>query len=172
MFAIDPLPTGLVAVTGDELTGKTSLLRRLSGDLTAMPNEVAHPDAAWVDLALPGHDEETPLQIWHAWQTRGPKWHADLHQDLAQALALEPHVGKPLYMLSAGSRRKVALAGLLARGAQVTCVDQPYVALDMASIDVIRDFLHDMAEHPSRTWVVADYEADTALPWARVIVLG
>jgi ABC-type transport system involved in cytochrome c biogenesis ATPase subunit len=172
MFCIDPLPTGLVAVTGDERTGKTSLLRRLSGDLPAQPNEMAHPDAAWVDLALPGRDEETPLQIWQAWQTRSPKWNADLHQDLVQALALEPHAGKPLFMLSAGSRRKVALAGLLACGAQVTCVDQPYVALDLASIEVIRDFLSDMADHPSRTWVVADYEADTELPWARVIVLG
>jgi energy-coupling factor transporter ATP-binding protein EcfA2 len=83
-----------------------------------------------------------------------------------------PHAEKKLFMLSAGSRRKVALAGLLACGAQVTCVDQPYVALDLASIKVIRDFLHDMASHPSRIWVVADYEADPQLPWQRVISLG
>jgi ABC-type transport system involved in cytochrome c biogenesis ATPase subunit len=172
MFPIDPLSPGLIAVTGDERTGKTSLLRRLSGDLPALPGEAAHPDAVWVDLSLPGRDEETPLQIWTVWQARSPKWNTDLQQDLLEALALEPHASKPLFMLSAGSRRKVALVGLLACGAQVTCLDQPYVALDLASIEVIRDFLIEVSEHPSRTWVVADYEADSALPWARVISLG
>ncbi len=74
-------------------------------------------------------------------------------------------------MLSTGSRRKVALAGLLACGATVTCLDQPYAALDHASIEVIRDFLREAAEHPTRTWVVADYEADPNLPWTKVLSL-
>lgn len=169
---MEPLPTGLVAVTGDERTGKTSLLRRLSGDLPALPGAVSHPDAQWVDLALPGRDEETAQQLWLAWQMCSPRWNASLHQDLVEALALLPHENKKLFMLSSGSRRKVALAGLLACGARVTCVDQPYVALDLASKQVIRDFLDDMANHPSRTWVVADYEADPQLPWQRVIALG
>ncbi len=172
MLPIDPLSSGIIAVTGDERTGKTSLLRRLSGDLPALPGEAVHPDAVWADLALPGCDEETAQQLWQAWQIRSPRWNAALHQDLVEALALLPHTEKKLFMLSAGSRRKVALAGLLASGAQVTCVDQPYVALDLASRDVIRNFLLDMADHPARTWVVADYEADPQLPWQRVISLG
>jgi hypothetical protein len=45
------------------------------------------------------------------------------------------------------------------------------VALDLASIEVIRDFLSDVSDHPSRTWVVADYEADSALPWKQIITL-
>jgi energy-coupling factor transporter ATP-binding protein EcfA2 len=94
-----------------------------------------------------------------------------LHQDLTDALGLLPHQGKKLFMLSTGSRRKVALAGLLACGAAVTCLDQPFAALDSASIKVISEFLHDMAQHPTRSWVVADYEADARLPWQRVISL-
>lgn len=152
MPLIDPLPTGLIAVTGDERTGKTSLLRRLSGDLPALPDEAAHPDAQWVDLALPGRDDETPQQLWQAWQMRSLRWSTALHQDLVEAFALPPHADKKLFMLSAGSRRKVAL--------------------DLASVVVIREFLLDMADHPSRTWVVADYEADPQLPWQRVISLG
>jgi energy-coupling factor transporter ATP-binding protein EcfA2 len=74
-------------------------------------------------------------------------------------------------MLSTGSRRKVALAGLLACGATLTCLDQPYAALDQASIRVIRAFLQDMADHASHSWVVADYEADPQLSWQRVISL-
>jgi len=34
---------------------------------------------------------------------------------------------------------------------------------------VIREFLHDMADHPSRAWVVADYEADESLPWRLIV---
>jgi hypothetical protein len=37
---------------------------------------------------------------------------------------------------------------------------------------VLREFLLDMADHPSRTWVVVDYEANPELPWQRVISLG
>ena len=165
------LPPGLIAVTGGERTGKTSWLRRLCGELPAHPDVPAHPDAQWLDLALPAHDAQTPQQLWLALQARSPRWNAALHQELADALKLLPHQDKPLYMLSTGSRRKVALAGLLACGATVTCMDQPYAALDMASIRVIRGFLQDMTTHASRSWVVADYEADPQLTWQRVLSL-
>jgi hypothetical protein len=58
-----------------------------------------------------------------------------------------------------------------ASGATVTCLDQPYAALDLASIKVIREFLSDMAEHATRSWVVADYVADPGLAWKQVISL-
>ena len=50
-------------------------------------------------------------------------------------------------------------------------MDQPFAALDSASIKVVSAFLHDMGHHPTRSWVVADYEADARLPWRRVISL-
>jgi len=61
---------------------------------------------------------------------------------------------------------------LLACGTTLTCIDQPYVSLDQASIQVVREFLNDMADHPSRAWVVADYEADFRLDWRSVVCLG
>jgi ABC-type multidrug transport system ATPase subunit len=166
-----PLPPGLVAVTGDEGVGKTSLLRCLAGDLATQPGQVQCLDALWLDLALPRQDDLTPHRVWDALRLRCPRWDLALQEDLVQALWLEPHLGKKLSMLSTGSRRKVALVGLLASGATVTCLDQPYAALDAASIGVVRDFLAEAADHASRTWVVADYEADARLPWRRCIVL-
>lgn len=103
---------------------------------------------------------------------RHPLWDSQLQRDLVEALDLDQHLGKKLFMLSTGSRRKVALVGLLASGASITCLDQPFDALDAASVRVIREFLGDMADHPSRTWVVADYEADPRLPWRRLVALG
>lgn len=113
-----------------------------------------------------------PQQVWDALRQRCPLWNVAFERELSEALDLDAHLGKKLFMLSTGSRRKVALVGLLAAGATVTCLDQPFAALDAASARVIRDFLADVASHASRTWVVADYEADPRLPWRRQITLG
>ena len=147
---------GLNAVTGDECSGKTRLLRELS---------TSNANAVWLDLRLPEHDDHTPEEVWSALRAQHPGWNAALQNDLADALQLSEHLGKRLFMLSAGSRRKVALVGLLASGAAITCLDQPYAALDMASVKVLREFLSDMADHQSRAWVVADYETDPFLTW-------
>ena len=158
---LQPLPPGLVAITGDERTGKTTLLRRLCDEAGGL----------WLDLALPDDDQHTPLQVWDALRARAPQWDEALAAALAEALDVQQHAAKQLFMLSRGSRRKVALVGLLASGARVTGLDQPYAALDLASINVLRGFLAEAAEHASRTWLVADYEADPRLPWARQVSL-
>ena len=129
------------------------------------------PAALWLDLSLPGQDDQTPQQVWDALRHRCPQWSAQLKHDLVEALEMHPHLGKKLYMLSTGSRCKVALVGLLASGATVTCLDQPFAALDAPSARVIREFLADMADHATRTWVVSDYEADARLRWRRHVAL-
>lgn len=166
-----PLQSGLVAVSGEEGTGKTRLLRWLAGESDAQLGQIPRPDGLWLDLSLPGQDELTPREVWNTLRQRCPRWDPALHEDLAQAFRLQPHLGKKLSMLSTGSRRKVALVALLAAGATVTCLDQPFAALDAASACVLRDFLADAADHATRTWVVADYEVDPRLRWRRHIVL-
>ncbi len=153
---------GLNAVVGDEGRGKTRFLRQLSE---------SHAQAIWLDLKLPEHDEHTPEEVWHIIQSQWPQWHPTLCQDLSEALNLQEHLGKRLFMLSAGSRRKVGLVGLLASSAQVTCLDQPYAALDLASIQVLREFLEDVSQDPGRALVVADYEADPHIEWQNLIDL-
>jgi len=153
---------GLNAVTGDEGSGKTHLLKQLCS---------AMPGAFWLDLKLPDHNEKTPEEIWQSVQIRFSQWNQFLCDELSDALDLTQHRTKQLFMLSAGSRRKVGLIALLASGAKIICLDQPYVALDLSSVEVLRDFLNDMSEDLSRAWVVADYEADSSLVWANLIKL-
>lgn len=161
-----PLPAGLVAVIGDEGTGKTHLLRRLGA-----PGALGEPSAIWQDLSLPGRDEETPAAVWASLREQYLGWSPEVQAALIDALDLQPHLDKSLFMLSTGSRRKVALVGLLSAGARVTCLDQPYSALDLASVKALRGFLQAQSGHDGRTWVVADYEADPMLAWQQVIRL-
>jgi ABC-type multidrug transport system ATPase subunit len=167
------IPAGVTALTGDEGTGKTSLLRLLAGDLTAVSGSVsvAPDDVFWVDLQGAEHDQTTVQACWDALRPRYPRWNEALLQDLADALDMTQHRSKRLEMLSSGSRRKVMVIAALASGATVTLLDQPFAALDLKSIRAIKDFLREAAEYPSRAWVVADYEAPDDLPLASIVHL-
>lgn len=166
------LGPGLWAVCGDEGCGKTALLRVLAGDLALTQGTRSGPWAAWQDLRLPEDDALRPDEVWQRLRTHHPSWDAELAQDLADALGLAPHRDKALFMLSTGTRRKVALVGLLASGAPVLALDQPYAALDRASVGVLREVLQEGAASPRHAVLVADHEPDPALPWRGVIRLG
>lgn len=81
-------------------------------------------------------------------------------------------MGKALYMLSTGTKRKVYLAGALASSAAVTLLDEPFAALDKTSSDLLLELLKEAATHPSRAWVVADYVAPRGVRLAAQIQLG
>jgi ABC-type multidrug transport system ATPase subunit len=165
---------GLHWVCGDEGSGKTSLLRLLAGDLQPHSGTIQRPPGAvfWADLNGQEHDQTSVQACWDSLQARYPRWASDLLQALSEALDMERHRHKPLYMLSTGSRRKVMLIAALASGASVTLLDQPFVSLDQASIQVIKAFLHDASSVRDRAWIVADYEAPDDLPVASVLNLS
>lgn len=167
-------PAGLHWVCGDESCGKTTLLRLLAGDLQPLSGTVHAPPGGvfWADLKGPEFDNVTVQACWDQLQTHDPQWRNALLQDLSEALDMERHRHKPLYMLSTGSRRKVMLIAALASGAAVTLLDQPFVSLDQVSIRHIKDFLCEAAEQPGRAWIVADYEAPADWPLTSVLNLS
>lgn len=167
-------PAGVSWICGDEGTGKTTLLRLLAGDVQPEAGQVVAPEGNvfWVDLQDAAHDSTTVQACWDALRRRWPNWNESLRQDLAQELDMQQHADKRLNMLSAGSRRKVMVLAALASGADVTLLDQPFTALDLASVRILHEFLHEAAEHPTRAWIVADYEVPSDLPLACVLNLG
>ena len=78
---------------------------------------------------------------------------------------------KPLYMLSAGSRRKVWLSAAFASGAALVLIDQPFAALDGPSIRLLREVLQDFSEQSERACVIADYEAPEGVSLANTLNL-
>jgi ABC-type multidrug transport system ATPase subunit len=166
-------PAGVSWICGDEGTGKTTLLRLLAADIQPITGSITSPEGGvfWVDLQSPEHDATTVQACWDALRTRHPHWNEAVLNNLVEALNMHPHREKQLHMLSTGSRRKVMVVAALASGATVTLLDQPFAALDLASIRIIKEFLYEAAEQVSRAWLVADYQAPNDVPWASVLHL-
>lgn len=179
------LPPGVTWVGGGEGRGKSSVLRLLAGDLRVPGAVLQLGDASlpaqaaayarqvfWMDPRTTAHDAIPARQFLDATAARYPQWDTALQAHLVDALGLAPHIDKPLYMHSTGSKRKVWLTAALASGATLTLLDEPFAALDKASIRSILALLEDAAQHTQRVWVVADYEAPPGVALAHTIDLG
>ena len=178
------LPPGLTLVTGEDGCGKSTLLRLLAGDLQATAGTIALQGGAltprdpdwreqvfWIDPQTEAHDAIRASDFLESLSPRYPRWSPEAVADLVEGFALAPHLAKPLYMLSAGSRRKVWLTAASAAGTAVTLIDQPFAALDGAAKGFLRELLDDVAAHPSRAWVIADHEAPPGIALATTIRL-
>lgn len=179
------IPPGVTWVGGGEGRGKTTLLRLLAADLQApgsvlqLQGQALATQAAayrqqlfWMDPRTTAHDAVPVQQFLQATAARYPQWNAAVLAQLLDALDLLPHIDKPLYMLSTGSKRKVWLAAALASGAPLTLLDEPFAALDKTSIRSILEWLQTASHGARRAFVVADYEAPAGVPLAHTIHLG
>lgn len=178
------LAPGVTWVLGDEGCGKTTLLRLLAGELPGQVKSALlcghalhlaptayRSEVAWFDPASTAWEHTVLNDLWATQACRFARWDADTLDDLAEALGLQEHRHKPLYMLSTGSRRKALVAAALASGAALTLLDMPFAALDAATCRTLRDILADCAAHPTRAFVVADYAAAPGVPARQVLNL-
>jgi len=152
------VPPGVTWLGGDEGTGKTTLLRLMAGELQPQTGTLhAGGPVFWVNPRDDGSDGLTPCQCFDRVAQQHPALDRALLDSLVRAQDLTQHLAKRLDMLSTGSRRKVWLAAAFASGATLTLLDQPFAAVDKASMRVLTELPHDAAAHPARAWVVADY---------------
>lgn len=178
------LAGGVTLVRGDEGTGKSCLLRLLAGDLAPTGGDATlaglslqrdgaawRRAVAWHDPAAPWDEQMRPQDLFAGLPARFETFSAEALDDLVDGFGLAPHREKAFFMLSAGTRRKVLLAASLAAGTPLTLIDEPFAALDKASVVFLRELLADMAGHPRRAWLVADYAAPAGVPLAGVIDL-
>jgi len=173
------LAPGVTQVYGDTGSGKTTLLRLLAGELEA--------DGGRLELAgvvLSQAPERYRSQVFYVdpsttsfHEMTGHACLAALGADpqateaLVQGFGLGPHVEKPLYMLSTGSRRKVWLAAALTTRRPLVLLDDPAGALDGPSTRCLWAAVADIARQRDRMLVIAGSEPLQAAPLGAVVRL-
>ena len=176
---------GVTLLRGGEGRGKSTLLRLLAGVLPAIRGELAvngvrlqdvplayRQQVFWADPRSDAFDQATATDYFKSMALAHPRFNQHELGQLVAGFALTPHVDKPIYMLSTGSKRKVWLAAAFASGACVTLLDEPFAALDGASIAYVLELLAGAANQAERALVVAHYEAPGNVPLAAHIDLG
>lgn len=176
---------GLTLVRGGDGCGKSSLLRLLAGQLPPDAGELQLQDVSLRDAPhryrakvffteprSQAFDQLTPVQYFESQRSAYPAFDDELLDRLVDGFALDEQMGKQLFMLSTGSKRKVLLAAAFASGAALTLLDMPFAALDKASIGFVMELLEEASTHSQRAWVVADYAAPAGLRLVSVIDLG
>jgi len=177
-------PPGLSLVRGDDGCGKSSLMGLIAGELAPRSGTLSiqgvrlddqhdayRQQVFWIDPQTEAHDAINAAGYLDGLSQHFPRFNGDALADLVAGFALEPHLHKPMYMLSAGSKRKVWLSAAFAAGTPLTLIDQPFAALDAPSTRFLTELLHEAASQPSRAWVIADYEAPAGISLAHVIDL-
>jgi heme exporter protein A len=148
-------PGEALLVTGPNGAGKTSLLRQIAGLLPlahgTLRLEGGEPDAIIPELChYVGHANavkasltvEENLAFWADFLgARTP----DLKAALA-AFGLESLADLPAGLLSAGQKRRLALARLLAATRPIWLLDEPQTSLDAASVDLLDTALRNHLE--------------------------
>jgi len=181
------LRSGATLVQGGDGSGKTTLLRLLAGELAAEHGALilagtvltSAPEAYrrqvfWQDPRSDGLHALSARTWFESLPAHHGAWDAQALQAHVQGFDLQPHLDKPLYQLSTGSRRKVLMAAGLASGAALTLIDEPVSGLDRPSWAYLEQALAvaaAQATQAGRAIVVAHYEAWAAVPWVDRIVL-
>jgi heme exporter protein A len=141
-------------VTGANGSGKTTLLRALCGLLPLEHGRIcwrgtdiaADPGPYHAELAYLGHDNGLKGDLTTVENLRyGTALRQRLQgRDFTAALVrvgLPEQAAVPLRRLSAGQRRRVALARLTLLGASIWILDEPGSNLDAAGHDLLRELL-------------------------------
>jgi heme exporter protein A len=170
-------PGSAVVLIGRNGSGKTTLLRLIAGLMPRAAGEVlwAGEDALadlpshGLRLAYLGHQDALKLGLTAAenlalWaRIEGDQRNAAIEDALA-AVGLEDLAHLPARMLSAGQRRRVAIARLLVSGAVLWLLDEPTTALDTASVARLGGLA--AAHRAAGGMVIAATHLDLPLPGA------
>lgn len=179
------IPPGLAVLLGDESTGKTTLIKLIAGQFAVSSGQIIYPSLCSTEDAvlmkhhyfLVGEDADdweprTPLDFFEHCHARYGKIDTPFLEDLVDAFGLKEHVGKNLYMLSRGSKRKVWLTASFAVGAPITFIDDPFIALDQQSVCLLKSLINEAANWTDRTLIITQHVLDAELHPTHLIDLN
>jgi heme exporter protein A len=164
-------PRQLLHVSGPNGTGKTTLLRVVCGLLRPEQGLVS-----WLGKSISSIRAEYQATL--AYASHEPALKADLTalENLCFAVGLKRRVTRdelraslertgvaacadlPARVLSAGQRRRVAMARVLAMSASLWLLDEPFTNLDAAGTDLMASLLQEHVEQGGAALVVAHHD--------------
>ena len=164
-------PHELLHISGPNGTGKTTLLRVVSGLLRPEQGSVT-----WLGQSI--NTNRTDYQAALAYASHEPALKADLTalENLRFAVGLKRRISAdelraalartgvaacadlPARVLSAGQRRRVAMARVLAMSATLWLLDEPFTNLDSAGSELISELLQTHLAGGGVALVVAHHE--------------
>ena len=156
-------PGGALMLTGPNGAGKSSLLRLMAGLLDAVDGRLlwagepvaTDPDAHRRRVAYLGHrDAVKPglnlaenLSIWTVLQGAGAGRDAGCVQAALARFGLDRLTDLPARYLSAGQRRRLALARVTVAARPLWLLDEPHAALDIDGIAALEAAIADHRAH-------------------------
>jgi heme exporter protein A len=164
-------PGELLHVSGPNGTGKTTLLRVICGLLRPEQGQVS-----WLGQSIAAVRSEYQAAL--AYASHEPALKGDLTalENLHFAVGLKRRVTAaelraslertgvaacadlPARVLSAGQRRRVAMARVLAMTASLWLLDEPFTNLDAAGTHLVSELLQSHVEHGGLALVVAHHD--------------
>ena len=163
--SLDVPAGGALFLLGPNGSGKSTLLRVLAGLKQPDAGTVEGPEnpayLGHADAVKPGLTVCENLRFAAAGRPVGPA---------LEALGLAALADLPARMLSAGQRRRLALARLPLSGSAVWLLDEPTLGLDVASLGLLARLL--AGHRAGGGGVVAATHQDLVLPGAAVLRLG
>jgi ABC-2 type transport system ATP-binding protein len=175
---------GVTLLHGDTGGGKSTLLRLMAGTLPATAGRLAlagvHLDEDpkayrrqlfFCDPTTDAFDQRSARDATTFLSAGDAQFNEARWEGLVEGFALAPHLDKPMYMLSTGSKRKVWLAAALASGRALVLLDEPTGALDAASTACLWRELMQLAEQGDRAVVIASAERIERVPLRGLIAL-
>lgn len=184
-FDIEIGPGEIVLVKGRNGAGKTSFLRAVAGllriskgsatvldvDLVATPADVRHR------VGLLGHEtslyedlsaKENVLFALKATRSSTDSWESALNAVGLGGRLVDLKVSK----MSAGQRKKVALASLIARAPELWLLDEPHASLDSWTRDVLDSALNSAVESGSTVLLASHESHHGSLVPTRTVEIG
>ncbi|GGT46331.1 ribosomal protection-like ABC-F family protein [Streptomyces purpureus] len=145
-------PGQRLLVTGENGAGKTTLLRVLAGDLEPDAGAVRRPARiGYLAQELPARTTRLPLLAAFAAGRPGlPDEHAE--QLLSLGLFREEDLHVPVLALSAGQQRRLQIANLVTRPADLLVLDEP---TNHVALDLVEDLEAALAAYPGAVVAVS-----------------
>ncbi|MDD2925429.1 ATP-binding cassette domain-containing protein [Rhodoferax sp.] len=171
---------GLTWLQGPNGCGKSTLLKLLAGALVPRHGQLSaagvdqhsapldyRRQVFWCGPDAIAFDHLSPVEYWSFMRGLYPRLDQAALRQHALALGLAPHLAAPLRTLSSGTQRKVWISATLAAGTPVRLLDEPFNALDAASLQYLRQVLAEQARAAEVCWVLSSHEdLGEASPWA------